>query len=133
MKAVIMMGGYGTRLEPLTLRNPKALLPLGGVPSIVRILKQIKELHMDEIVISANQMQKKVEDFVGKKIKFIYDKTTSNKDKIGQVRAMKYVFDDIGHDDALIISSDNYAYGLDLKKLVEKFKKSRQEINVFLI
>ena len=63
MKGLILVGGYGTRLEPLTLRTPKALLPVGGKANITYIIDLLKGV-VDEIVISANEKQKKMKDFL---------------------------------------------------------------------
>ena len=38
MKAVVLVGGEGTRLRPLTLSTPKQMLPVVGVPMIERVL-----------------------------------------------------------------------------------------------
>ncbi|HSP27199.1 MAG TPA: sugar phosphate nucleotidyltransferase, partial [Ilumatobacteraceae bacterium] len=36
MRAVVLVGGFGTRLRPLTLTTPKPMLPIGHVPMIAR-------------------------------------------------------------------------------------------------
>ncbi|MBR4284386.1 MAG: NTP transferase domain-containing protein, partial [Anaerotignum sp.] len=41
MKAIILAAGYATRLYPLTLNMPKALLPIGGKPIIDHIVAQM--------------------------------------------------------------------------------------------
>ncbi|HLY75060.1 MAG TPA: sugar phosphate nucleotidyltransferase, partial [Planctomycetota bacterium] len=44
MDALILGAGYATRLYPLTKNRPKPLLPVGGVPIIERICRQLTEL-----------------------------------------------------------------------------------------
>ena len=44
MKAIIMAGGYGTRLQPLTIRTPKCILPIGNSTTIVEVLNNIKSM-----------------------------------------------------------------------------------------
>ena len=44
MKAVILAAGYATRLYPLTLDRPKALLPVGGRPMVERLLERLADV-----------------------------------------------------------------------------------------
>ena len=52
MKAVVLVGGEGTRLRPLTLSTPKQMLPIVGVPMIERVLGQLASHGVDEAVLS---------------------------------------------------------------------------------
>jgi mannose-1-phosphate guanylyltransferase len=52
MKAVVLVGGEGTRLRPLTLSTPKQMLPVVGVPMIERVLGQLSAHGVDEAVLS---------------------------------------------------------------------------------
>ena len=42
MKAIILAAGYATRLYPLTLDRPKALLPVGGKPMLDHLMEQLE-------------------------------------------------------------------------------------------
>jgi mannose-1-phosphate guanylyltransferase len=52
MKAVVLVGGEGTRLRPLTLSAPKQMLPIVGVPMIERVLGHLALHGIDEAVLS---------------------------------------------------------------------------------
>lgn len=52
MKAVVLVGGEGTRLRPLTLSTPKQMLPIGGRPMIERVLVWLAGHGIDEAVLS---------------------------------------------------------------------------------
>jgi mannose-1-phosphate guanylyltransferase len=52
MKAVVLVGGEGTRLRPLTLAVPKQMLPVGGRPMIERVLEWLAGHHVDEAILS---------------------------------------------------------------------------------
>ena len=52
MKAVVLVGGEGTRLRPLTLSAPKQMLPIVEVPMIERVLGQLAVHGVDEAVLS---------------------------------------------------------------------------------
>jgi mannose-1-phosphate guanylyltransferase len=52
MKAVVLVGGEGTRLRPLTFTTPKQMLPVGGRPMIERVLTWLAGHGVDEAVLS---------------------------------------------------------------------------------
>ncbi len=52
MKAVVLVGGEGTRLRPLTLSAPKQMLPIVGVPMIERVLSHLASHGIDGAVLS---------------------------------------------------------------------------------
>ena len=52
MKAVVLVGGTGTRLRPLTLTVPKQVLPIVEVPMIERVLAYLEHHGVDEVVLS---------------------------------------------------------------------------------
>ena len=52
MKAVVLLGGQGTRLRPLTYTTPKQLLPVAEVPMLERVLAHLRTHGVDEAVLS---------------------------------------------------------------------------------
>ena len=52
VQAVVLVGGEGTRLRPLTLTTPKQMLPVGGRPMIERVLAHLAGHGVDEVVLS---------------------------------------------------------------------------------
>ena len=65
MKAVVLAGGLGTRLRPLTYVMPKAMLPVGDKPIIEHILNYLKKSHaIDEVIIATAYLGKYIEDYL---------------------------------------------------------------------
>ena len=60
MKAVILAGGLGTRLRPLTYKKPKPMLPLGGKPMLEHLIKWIKKNNVKEIVLCTSYLHKTI-------------------------------------------------------------------------
>jgi mannose-1-phosphate guanylyltransferase len=52
MRAVVLVGGFGTRLRPLTLSVPKQLLPVGRTTMIERVVEHLGRLGVSEVVLS---------------------------------------------------------------------------------
>jgi mannose-1-phosphate guanylyltransferase len=52
MRAVILVGGEGTRLRPLTLVTPKQMLPVAGRPMIERVIEHLGAYGIDDVVLA---------------------------------------------------------------------------------
>lgn len=115
MKGIILAAGYATRLYPLTLDRPKALLPVGDRVVLDYIISEIETIdEIDEIFLISNH--KFYEHFIewkegrksNKKIKVIDDGTTSDETKLGAIGDMELaVMQENIKDDVLIIAGDN--------------------------
>src|SRR5215210_1650632 len=65
MKAVIMAGGQGTRLRPLTSNQPKPMIPIVGVPCMEHIVNLLKEHGFTDIVVTLQFMPEEIRDYFG--------------------------------------------------------------------
>ncbi len=65
MKAVVMAGGQGSRLRPLTINRPKPMVPLVNKPVVVHIVELLKRHHISEVVLTLQYMADMVQDYFG--------------------------------------------------------------------
>jgi len=65
MKAIILAGGLGTRLRPLTENTPKPLLPIGGKPIIEHAILNFKKHGIEDIVLSIGYLSNQIQDYFG--------------------------------------------------------------------
>ena len=70
MKAIILAGGRGKRLRPITDKIPKPLIPINSMPLIERTIKYLKKYGINEIIISSGYKSNKIESFLKKKKNF---------------------------------------------------------------
>lgn len=63
-KAFILAAGLGTRLKPWTLTRPKALVPVGGIPMLQRVILSLKKQGFTEIVINVHHFANHILDFL---------------------------------------------------------------------
>ena len=64
-RAIILAGGKGTRLRPYSISIPKPLVPIGDLPILEIIIKQLKENGFDHITITINHMADMIKAFFG--------------------------------------------------------------------
>lgn len=63
-KAVVFAAGKGTRLRPLTDHIPKALVEVGGVPMLKRVIMKLKDAGIDEIVVNVHHFAHLIKEYV---------------------------------------------------------------------
>ena len=90
MKAIILVAGYASRLYPLTLNTPKALLTLNGTTLLDFVMNKVHEVEaIDEVILVSNH--KFYENFVewqksyqgNLKITILDDGTSTNETRLG--------------------------------------------------
>jgi NDP-mannose synthase len=65
MQALILAGGEGTRLKPFTNVIPKPLVPIGDLPILEVVLRQLKHHGVDRIILAVNKLARLIEAFFG--------------------------------------------------------------------
>ena len=65
MKAVVMAGGEGSRLRPLTIRRPKPMVPIAGKPVMEHILNLLKRHGITEVIVTVQYLASNIEDYFG--------------------------------------------------------------------
>ena len=65
MKAVVMAGGEGSRLRPLTVTRPKPMVPIVGRPVMEHILNLLKTHGITDVVVTVQYMASAIEDYFG--------------------------------------------------------------------
>lgn len=112
MKAIILAGGYATRLQPLTDDLSKCLLPVGGKPMVDWILERIRDVEeIDEVHVVTNS--RFAQDFrrwaTDKDGVTVHDDGTStNDDRLGAVGDIAFTLQRARiDDDVLVVAGDN--------------------------
>lgn len=124
MKVIIPVAGYATRLHPITLDKPKALLDVQGKPIIEHIIKKIEEIeNVDHIyIITNNKFFKDFDNWLKNfscsiPMKLLNDNTTSNEDRKGQIGDIHEVIEKENIDDELLVVSGDNLFNFSLKHI----------------
>lgn len=64
MKAFVLAAGLGTRLKPWTLEHPKALVPVGGVPMLQRVIMRLRDEGFDSITVNVHHFADQIVNFL---------------------------------------------------------------------
>jgi glucose-1-phosphate thymidylyltransferase len=113
VKAVILAAGYATRLYPLTLDRPKALLPVSGRPMLERLLDRLGEVEgLDGVFLVTNSKFadafREWADQTGADVQIVDDGTSDDETKLGAIGDLDLTIREGGIDDDLIVlAGDN--------------------------
>lgn len=134
MKAIILAAGYATRLYPLTLNMPKALLPINNRPIMDYIIEHVNTLpSVDNIyVVTNDKFAKNFLDWlpsINSKIpvKIINDGTTQDGNKKGAIGDIQFVIDTEQIDDDLIIIAGDNFFTFNLKEYYDFAMKIQKD------
>src|ERR1019366_7623498 len=118
MKVIILAAGYATRLYPLTLTQPKPLLPVSGQPMIDYVLDNLAPIGgIDRIYVVTNakfagHFQKWSTDYRANKAKLnftiVNDRSTDDTNKLGAIGDIHFVLKSQNvADDIIVVAGDN--------------------------
>ena len=135
MKALILAGGRGTRLRPLTHTKNKHALPIGNRPMIERIILDAIDLGIKDIIINVNVGDKEMRELIGDGKKYgskIDIQYIEQPEPNGMMYPIKLAEKLIGDDEFLFSAGDNILTG-GLKQHYEDFKKKKSDAHVLVV
>jgi NDP-sugar pyrophosphorylase family protein len=92
LSAVIMAGGYGTRLRPLTDDMPKPMLPVGDRPLLERTVRRLREAGIQDVRVTTHYLGDRIASHFGDGKAFGVDITYLNEDRpLGTAGALALV------------------------------------------
>ena len=118
LKALVLAAGLGTRLRPLTLKMPKCLAEIGGIPLLENWLNKLEGIDCNETLINTHYFSEKVDAFLQTynsekmKINSIYEPNLLG--TLGTLLSNKEWFK---NSTGMLIHGDNFTYD-DLKKFI---------------
>lgn len=133
MKGVLLAGGHGTRLRPLTHTGPKQLLPVANKPMLLYGLEDLRDAGITEIgVILGDHRPELVRELLGDGSSFGVRVTYIPQGKpLGIAHAVKCAREFVGDGAFVVYLGDNILKG-GIRPLVERFRESRCEALVAL-
>jgi len=133
MKGIILHGGHGTRLRPLTHTGPKQLLPIANKPMSEYCLESIIETGIDEVAIivggvGSNKVREYYENGEKFGIKITYIEQNEPK---GIAHAIKLCKDFVNDEKFLVFLGDNIIQK-SIKEVVTNFQNSKYDSTILL-
>jgi len=124
MKALVLAGGRGTRLRPITNTINKHLIPIAGKPMISRVLDDIADCGIKEVIINLNKGDKEIPNAIGDGSKWgLHIEYIEQPEPNGMMYPILLAKELIGDEPFLLYGGDNILSG-GIKKYYDEFMAS---------
>jgi mannose-1-phosphate guanylyltransferase len=132
MKAILLAGGKGTRLRPLTVHTPKPIVPILNRPFLyyqIDLLRQVPEI--DEVILSLNYQPRRIEeifgegDGLGMRVRYVVEPMP-----LGTGGAIRYAGDSLT--DSVVVFNGDVLTNVDLGALLRLHRERRAKATIVL-
>ncbi|MEV1120433.1 NDP-sugar synthase [Actinosynnema sp. NPDC049800] len=132
-EAVVLVGGKGTRLRPLTLSAPKPMLPTAGVPFLTHLLSRIREAGMTHVVLGTSYKAEVFQEHfgdgaaLGLELEYVVEDVPL--DTAGAIRNVAHK---LRERDVVVFNGDILS-GVDLRAVVDTHRKAEADATLHLV
>src|SRR6187200_1449779 len=132
MKAILLAGGKGTRLRPLTVHTPKPIVPIFNRPFLyyqIDLLKQVPEI--DEVILSLNYQPRRIEEVFGEggglgmRLRYVVEPMP-----LGTGGAIRYAGDSLT--DSVVVFNGDVLTEVDLGAVLRLHRERRAKATIVL-
>jgi mannose-1-phosphate guanylyltransferase len=132
MKAILLAGGKGTRLRPLTIHTPKPIVPIFDRPFLryqIDLLREVPEI--DEVVLSLNYQPRRIEEMfgdgadLGLKIRYVVEPVP-----LGTAGAVRYAGESL--EESVVVFNGDVLTETDLGAVVALHRERRAKATIVL-
>ncbi len=132
MKGLILSGGTGSRLYPLTFTNAKQLIPVANKPILFRVIESIRDAGITDIGIVVGSTAEQIKEAVGRGGRWGVNITYIHQDQpLGLAHAVKVSQDFLGNDRFVMFLGDNVIEG-GISPLIGEFSESEWDSQIVL-
>jgi mannose-1-phosphate guanylyltransferase len=134
-EAILLVGGKGTRLRPLTVHTPKPMVPAAGVPFLTHQLARARAAGVEHIVLATSYLAEVFEPYFGDGSSLgLHLEYVTEREPLGTGGAIRNVASHLrsGPDDPVLIFNGDILTGLDIRALVGTHRSAGADVSLHL-
>jgi mannose-1-phosphate guanylyltransferase len=135
LEAVLLVGGQGTRLRPLTVTTPKPMLPVAGVPCTEHQIARAREAGVTRVVLGTSYRPEVFLDYFGDGSRFGVELVYATEDvPLGTGGAIRHVAPHLlsGPDDPVLVFNGDILSGHDIAGQVQAWRDTSSDVSLYL-
>jgi len=131
MKAVILVGGEGTRLRPLTLNTTKAMVPILNKPFLECLISYLKEHGIKDIILTMSYLPDRIQSYLGDGAEFgVHLTYLIEEPPLGTAGAVKNA--EAFLDKPFFVLNGDIVTGIDLTAMMRQHRKTKPKVSIAL-
>ncbi|MFE9257099.1 sugar phosphate nucleotidyltransferase [Streptomyces sp. NPDC006879] len=134
-EAILLVGGKGTRLRPLTARTPKPMVPAAGVPFLTHQLERARAAGVERIVLATSYLAEVFEPYFGDGSRLgLQLEYVTEREPLGTGGAIRHVADRLrsAPQDPVLVFNGDILTGLDIRSLLAAHRNSGADVTLHL-
>ncbi|MEU6226129.1 NDP-sugar synthase [Streptomyces sp. NPDC047042] len=134
-EAILLVGGKGTRLRPLTVNTPKPMVPAAGVPFLTHQLARARAAGVEHIVLATSYLAEIFEPYFGDGSSLgLHLEYVTEDEPLGTGGAIRNVASRLhsGPDDPVLVFNGDILTGLDIRALIRTHKSTSADVSLHL-
>jgi mannose-1-phosphate guanylyltransferase len=136
--AVVLVGGQGSRLRPLTLNTPKPMLPTAGVPFLAHLLSRIAAAGIRRVVLGTAYRAEVFEEFLGEDatggLEGLELECRPEPEPLGTGGGIRFAADALGPDyDEIVVFNGDILSGVDVRAVVGEHRAAGADATLHLV
>ena len=133
MRAVVLVGGFGTRLRPLTLTTPKPMLPVGHRPIVENLVRMLAAAGVTEVVLGLGfKPEPFIEAFPDGECAGVRLRYAVEPEPLDTAGAIRFAADHAGIDDTFVVVNGDVLTDLDVSTLIAFHRSTGAEATIHL-
>ncbi|UYM04034.1 mannose-1-phosphate guanylyltransferase [Solicola gregarius] len=136
MRAIIIAGGFGSRLRPLTTRHPKHVLPVAGVPFLMHQISKLADADITEVVLAASYRADQFEPIVtAAKGIGVTVRVETEDHPLGTGGAIRHAAESMAMrpDEGVVVLNGDQLSGHSIALQAEEFAAARADVSLHLV
>ena len=130
---MVLVGGFGTRLRPLTLTTPKQMLPIAGRPMIEWVVGRLAQFGVDEVVLSLGYRPDAfIEAYPDQVCAGVPIRYVTEPEPLGTAGAVRFAAREAGLDDTFLVLNGDVLTDLDVGALIDFHRERGAEGTIAL-
>ena len=132
MKALILAGGFATRLRPLSCSKPKLLFPIVGVPLIESMARWLGSAGIDQIILAVNHLSDRLKGSIGDRLGGLKVSLSVEESPLGTAGPISLAAKLLRNDQPFVVVNGDIVTNIDLRAMVALHDREKPDATIAL-